>query len=175
MKVSSTVLAKFSKNNQCWHLKTCILSLSWKGSYCPDVFNIVSDILKVRVFEYVWYEVYSSSFKSWQFVNIWNTPFFWLYKIIIIMLRGHITLSENCWSRAFIESWCAKIKSVTKTNIYFNTDEIKINLDEILPEWNTHLRQVVRGTNTFNGLVMMPNSLAVSITIYVYAHTNVRR
>lgn len=116
-----------------------------------------------------------SSFKSWQFVNIWNTPFFWLYKIIIIMLRGHITLSENCWSCAFIESWCAKIKSVTKTNIYFNTDEIKINLDEILPEWNTHLRQVVRGTNTFNGLVMMPNSLAVSITIYVYAHTNVRR
>lgn len=93
------------------------------------------------------------------------------------MLRGHITLSENCWSRAFIESWCAKIKSVTKTYIYifFNTDEIKINLDEILPEWNTHLRQVVRGTNTFNGLVMMPNSLAVSITIYVYAHTNVRR
>lgn len=59
--------------------------------------------------------------------------------------------------------------------IFFNTDEIKINLDEILPEWNTHLRQVVRGTNTFNGLVMMPNSLAVSITIYVYAHTNVRR
>lgn len=102
-------------------------------------------------------------------------PFFWLYKIIIIMLRGHITLSENCWSCAFIESWCAKIKSVTKTNIYFNTDEIKINLDEILPEWNTYLRQVVRGTNTFNGLVMMPNSLAVSITIYVYAHTNVRR
>lgn len=51
MKVSSTVLAKFSKNNQCWHLKTCILSLSWKGSYCHNVFNIVSDILKVRVFD----------------------------------------------------------------------------------------------------------------------------
>lgn len=56
------------------------------------------------------------------------------------MLWGYIILFENCWFCVFIELWCVKIKFVIKIYIYFNIDEIKINFDEILFEWNIYLR-----------------------------------